>query len=83
MRSTPGQSDIPRSTLLLVKRIWNNVKRVWNKLFGSGSFDPSMTEQEKNVARNDMARQQAEQERLNNEIRVRQGYNGGFGGLGG
>ena len=54
-----------------------------NKLWGSGTFDPSMTEAEKNVARNDMARQQADQERLNNEIRVRQGYNGGFGGLGG
>jgi hypothetical protein len=56
------------------------MKRIWNKLFGRGSFDPSMTEQEKNVARNDMARQQAEQERLANEIRVRQGYNSGFGG---
>ncbi len=59
------------------------MKRIWNKLFGRGSFDPSMTEVEKNVARNDMARQQAEQERLSNEIRVRQGYNSGFGGLGG
>ena len=66
-----------------MKRIWNTVKRIVNKLWGSGSFDPSMTEAEKNVARNDMARQQADQERLNNEIRVRQGYNGGFGGLGG
>jgi hypothetical protein len=60
-----------------------SVKRIWNKLFGRASFDPSMTEQEKNVARNDLARQQVEQERLANEIRVRQGYNSGFGGLGG
>jgi hypothetical protein len=60
-----------------------SVKRTWNMLFGRASFDPSMTEQEKNVARNDMARQQLEQERLANEIRVRQGYNSGFGGLGG
>jgi hypothetical protein len=42
-----------------------------------------MTEQEKSVARNDLARQQLDQERLANEIRVRQGYNSGFGGLGG
>ena len=66
-----------------MKRIWNTVKRIVNKLWGPGTFDPSMTEQEKNVARNDMARQQLDQERLNNEIRVRQGYNSGFGGLGG
>ena len=59
------------------------MKRIWNKLFGRARSDPSMTEAEKNVARNDMARQQADQERINNEIRVRQGYNGGFGGLGG
>ena len=39
----------------------NTVKRIVNKLWGSGSFDPSMTEAE-------------------NEIRVRQGYNSGFGG---
>lgn len=58
-------------------------KRIWDKVFGRASFDPSMTEQEKNVARNDLVRQQLEQERLANEIRVRQGYNGGFGGLGG
>jgi hypothetical protein len=60
-----------------------SVKRTWNKLFGRASFDPSMTEDEKNAARNDIARQQADRERLANEIRVRQGYNGGFGGLGG
>ncbi|MEO6114903.1 MAG: hypothetical protein ABIP33_00835 [Pseudolysinimonas sp.] len=66
-----------------MKRVWFTTKRIWNKLFGSGTFDPSMTEEEKNVARHDMARQQADQERLANEIRVRQGYNGGFGGLGG
>ena len=59
------------------------MKRIWNKLFGRASGDPSMTEQEKSVARNDLARQQLDQERLANEIRVRQGYNSGFGGLGG
>ena len=59
------------------------MKRIWNKLFGRASSDPSMTEQEKSVARNDVARQQLDQERLANEIRVRQGYNSGFGGLGG
>ncbi len=57
------------------------MKRIWNKLFGRGSFDPSMTEAEKNAARNDIARQQAERERLANELRVRQGYNGGTGML--
>lgn len=62
-----------------MKSIANKLVAIWNKLFGRGSFDPSMTEAEKNVARNDMARQQAEQERLANEIRVRQGYNGGTG----
>jgi hypothetical protein len=55
------------------------MKRIWNKLFGRGDFDPSMTEAEKAIARNDMARQQQERERLANEIRVRQGYNGGTG----
>ena len=54
-------------------------KGVWKKLFGRADFDPSMTEAEKAEARNDLARQQADQERLNNEIRVRQGYNSGFG----
>lgn len=57
------------------------MKRIWNKLFGRGSFDPSMTEQEKNVARNDMARQQAERQRLQEELNIRNGRNMiGFGG---
>jgi hypothetical protein len=58
-----------------------SVKRIWNKLFGRGSFDPSMTEQEKNVARNDMARQQRERQRLREELNIRNGRNTiGFGG---
>jgi hypothetical protein len=58
-----------------------SVKRIWNKLFGRSSFDPSMTEQEKNVARNDMARQQRERQRLREELNIRNGRNTiGFGG---
>lgn len=53
------------------------MQRIWKKLFGRSESDPSMTEDEKNVTRHDMARQQADRERLANEIRVRQGYNGG------
>jgi hypothetical protein len=57
------------------------MKRIWNRLFGRGRSDPSMTEDEKKAMRNDMARQAADRERLANEIRVRQGYNGGTGML--
>jgi hypothetical protein len=62
-----------------MNRAWLSTKRIWNKLFGDGTFDPSMTEEEKQVARRDLARQQLDRERLANEVRVRQGYNGGTG----
>ena len=52
-----------------------SLKRIWNKLFGSGSSDPSMTEREKNVAREAMARQQAERQRLQEELNIRNGRN--------
>ena len=56
------------------------MKRIWNKLFGRASGDPSMTEQEKSVARNDLARQQAERQRLQDEMTLRAARNtiGGF-----
>lgn len=58
-----------------------SAKRIWNKLFGRASFDPSMTEQEKNVARNDLVRQQLERQRLQEELNIRNGRNMiGFGG---
>ncbi|MEO6533650.1 MAG: hypothetical protein ABIO06_08760 [Pseudolysinimonas sp.] len=55
-------------------------QRIWTKLFGRGDFDPSMTEAEKAVARHDMARQQAERQRLQDEMSLRAARNtiGGF-----
>ena len=63
-----------------MKRSWVSLKRIWNKLFGTGKFDRSMTEDEKNVARHDMARQQADRQRLQDEMSLRAARNtiGGF-----
>jgi hypothetical protein len=57
------------------------VKRIWNKLFGRARSDPSMTEAEKRVDREAMMLQQAQRQRLQDEMSLRAGRNTiGFGG---
>lgn len=57
------------------------MKRIWNKLFGRARSDPSMTEAEKRVDREAMMLQQAQRQRLQDEMSLRAGRNTiGFGG---
>ena len=57
------------------------MKRIWNKLFGRATSDPSMTEAEKRVDREAMMLQQAQRQRLQDEMSLRAGRNMmGYGG---
>ena len=44
------------------------MKRIWNKLFRRATSDPSMTEDEKRLDREAMMLQQAERQRLQDEM---------------
>jgi hypothetical protein len=48
-----------------------SLKRIWNKLLGQAPVDTSMTDQEREALRIDLARKRADDARLGEEIRLR------------